>query len=182
MRAGGSIEVPQPDPDVFEFDARMYSENDPVPHPDPDDVMPAGTGFPVTIRYERMEEADGYRCDSDEFPCYRFKIVLKDEGELFDTSMTSLHTPKDPKRPSWLPTGLYYQASKDAPDPSYCVYTPGLGGDYISYIGPWGGDPLIDYSHRQEEIDNEERRVLYSRYRAPPEIAIYYIEAHRKHP
>lgn len=178
VQAGGSIDIPQLDPDVFEFDGRISNldKGGPVVTNHSDDVM-VSTDFPAIIRYERVEDADGYPCDSNEFPCYRFKIVFEDGQVLFDTRITSMYPwIKDNKRPSWLPKATY-QTSEDTSD-SYCELLT-QGGDYVFHINVPHTKNILYSTLSQEEIDNQERRVLYKVYGTPSDIDLYYIEAHR---
>ncbi len=192
------VNIPQPDPDVFEFDGRLRSGEAELVPPTIDYDQLAKTDFPealVKFRYERVEEYDGHRWDPDEFYCFRIKVTLLDDGRvLFDEIITSEQPPwivRQNPRPSWLPAGKYL-ASKDDPfNWNFEVYSEYLGGDYVWRIHSkdtkiasresFSSSSLrpIYSTLSQEEIDNTQQRVLYSVYGAAPDSSLYYIEAQR---
>ncbi len=169
------IVIPQPDPDVFEFDARIHNYyygplgGGPLPG---DGTPPADEPvIMVNVRYELLEEKE---------ESYRFRFILTlDSGHvLIDTEKTILRTVwfRGNDKPDWLP----HVASEDpnsSNDYQYRVHYIGPL-NYMTYIsGPLSTTyPYISF--RQAEIDNTQKRVLYSVYGAPPDSDLYYIEVH----
>lgn len=169
------IVIPQPDPEVFEFDARIhnsyygqlgggYFEGDGSPPADEPVIM-------VKARYEFLGETEeSYRC--------RFILTLDSGGVLIDTEWITQRTAwfKGNDKPDWLPDVAHEEPNTT---PLYDYRVKYLGPlNYVTYIsGPlaWA-NPYI--SLRQEEIDNTQKRILYSVYGSPPDSDLYYIEVH----
>ncbi len=197
---GDYVNIPQADPDVFEFDGRLRSaEAGFGPHiltHDYDQL--SKTDFPealVKFRYERIEEYDGHRWDPDEFYCFRIKVTLLDDGRvLFDEIITSEQPPwivRQNPRPSWLPAGKYLASKDDPSNWNFEIYSEYLGGDYVWRIHskdskiatresfPSSSLRPIYSTLSQEEIDNTQQRVLYKVDGLVPDSSLYYIEAQR---
>ncbi len=121
--------------------------------------------------------------ETEEYSRYQFKLIRDDGSILLDTEMTALRTPwySSNEKPDWLPELHYLIEMGDynqTPSSPYSIYTSSSP-QYVYYISGEITKTNPYTALRQEEIDDTQKRVLYSVYGASPDSSLYYIEAHR---
>ncbi len=171
------ITIPQLDPNVFEFSGQIHNDSygginggtfsgDGAPPKDEPVIM-------GTVRYSLKEETEKHFL-------FQYTITHENGSVLFDSEMKVLRYPWfESKQPNWLPGGQYYKnADFNLYGRSYYIATtPFEDVAMVTYVS---GSIKIPYTAlRQEEIDDTQKRVLYSVYGASPDSNLCYIEAHR---